>query len=88
MNAYYADDSVIHCQNKLKADKVLKELEARLRECGLEMHPEKTQIVYCKDSNRNERHLHSEFDFLGLHSGQDKRRTSIVRRPLLTGCPL
>jgi RNA-directed DNA polymerase len=62
----YADDSVIHCQNKLKADKVLKELEARLQECGLEMHPEKTKIVYCKDSNRNERQPYSEFDFLGF----------------------
>ena len=62
----YADDSVIHCQNKLKADKVLSELEARLKECGLEMHPDKTQIVYCKDSNRNERQPYKEFDFLGF----------------------
>jgi RNA-directed DNA polymerase len=61
----YADDSIVHCQNRLKADKVLEELKERLQECGLEAHPEKTKIVYCRDSNRNERHPHGEFDFLG-----------------------
>jgi RNA-directed DNA polymerase len=38
----------------------------RLRECGLELHPEKTKLVYCKGSNRQEHHPHEEFDFLSL----------------------
>jgi RNA-directed DNA polymerase len=62
----YADDGIVHCQNRQKADKVLDELKARFQECGLELHPEKTKIVYCKDSNRNERQPYSEFDFLGF----------------------
>lgn len=37
----------------------------RLAECGLQMHPEKTQIVYCRDGSRKERHPNMKFDFLG-----------------------
>ncbi|MER9958799.1 hypothetical protein NKJ52_28910 [Mesorhizobium australicum] len=40
-------------------------IRGRLAECGLELHPEKTRIVYCKDSNRREEHEHVSFDFLG-----------------------
>lgn len=40
-------------------------LSARLAECGLQMHPEKTQIVYCRDGSRKERHPNVTFDFLG-----------------------
>jgi RNA-directed DNA polymerase len=29
------------------------------------MHPEKTKIVYCKDSNRKDDYPHTKFDFLG-----------------------
>ena len=62
----YADDSVIHCVSKTQAERLLQSLGARLQECGLEMHPEKTKIVYCKDSNRrNETERYAEFDFLG-----------------------
>ena len=35
-------------------------LKERLAECGLEMHPDKTQIVYCKDGSRKERHPNYE----------------------------
>ncbi len=41
------------------------ELAARLQECGLEMHPEKTKIVYCKDEDRKEEYPVTSFDFLG-----------------------
>lgn len=40
-------------------------IRERLAECGLELHPEKTQIVYCKDSNRSGGHEQISFDFLG-----------------------
>ena len=40
-------------------------LSARLRECGLELHPEKTRVVYCKDSNRTRNYEPVQFDFLG-----------------------
>jgi len=44
---------------------VKKQLEARLKACGLEMHAEKTKIVYCKGSNRNGNYPKIQFDFLG-----------------------
>jgi hypothetical protein len=37
----------------------------RLENCGLELHPEKTKIVYCKDDDRRRAYLHEKFDFLG-----------------------
>ena len=32
---------------------------------GLRLHPDKTRIVYCKDSNRRGKHEHTCFTFLG-----------------------
>ena len=40
-------------------------LENRMRECGLEIHPDKTRIVYCKDLHRRGKYKHIKFDFLG-----------------------
>lgn len=48
----YADDGLVHCQSQAQAEKVLVALKNRLKECGLELHPEKTKIVYCKDVDR------------------------------------
>src|SRR5947209_19635815 len=48
----YADDAVIHCKSEVQARLVLRKLGERLRVCGLELHPEKTRIVYCRDVNR------------------------------------
>ncbi len=61
----YADDVVIHCRTKEQAQKVRDAIKQRLAECGLEMHPEKTKIVYCKSSNRKENYPIIQFDFLG-----------------------
>jgi len=36
-----------------------------LKDCGLELHPEKTKIVYCKDDDRRRRYPNEKFDFLG-----------------------
>jgi RNA-directed DNA polymerase len=61
----YADDGVVHCKSEEQAQLVLKKLGARLRECGLELHPEKTRIVYCQDVNRQAAHPMIQFTFLG-----------------------
>jgi RNA-directed DNA polymerase len=61
----YADDGVIHCQSEEQARFVLKTLGERLRQCGLELHPEKTRIVYCQDVNRTARYPTVKFTFLG-----------------------
>jgi hypothetical protein len=36
-----------------------------MQEVGLRLHPEKTRIVYCKDSRRRGEHEHTKFAFLG-----------------------
>ncbi len=62
----YADDSVVHCDTKAQAKRLKSEIAKRMERCGLELHPEKTKIVYCQDANRTEEyHLH-RFDFLGF----------------------
>ena len=62
----YADDAIVHCKSREQAEAVLEAIRDRLSECGLELHPEKTRIVYCKDSDRPGEHEHIKFDFLGF----------------------
>ncbi|WP_325156000.1 group II intron maturase-specific domain-containing protein, partial [Allofrancisella guangzhouensis] len=51
-------------------------LSLRMLECGLEIHPDKTKIVYCKDANRKQRHDCVRFDFLGYTFGPIKVGTA------------
>ena len=61
----YADDVVIHCKTEAEAQGLKMSLSERLEECGLQMHPEKTKIVYCKDDYRKGDYPNRKFDFLG-----------------------
>jgi RNA-directed DNA polymerase len=61
----YADDGLVHCRNEQEAQALKAELQARLAECRLEMHPTKTKIVYCKDGKRKGKYPNTQFDFLG-----------------------
>ena len=61
----YADDGVIHCQSKEEAECVLEKLRQRLKTCKLEIHPEKTRIVYCRSDMHRGRYGNESFDFLG-----------------------
>jgi RNA-directed DNA polymerase len=61
----YADDIVAHCRTRDQAQRVLESIERRLERCRLEVHPEKTKIVYCKDDDRRDEHIHEKFSFLG-----------------------
>ncbi len=63
--ARYADDGVVHCQTKAEAEALLNRLKDRLSTCKLEVHPEKTRIVYCRSYKNKERHENESFDFLG-----------------------
>jgi RNA-directed DNA polymerase len=60
----YADDIVIHCSSKEEAEKLLEKLKTRMQEYELELHPEKTKTVYCKNYQRHERHDNESFTFL------------------------
>ena len=62
----YADDVVIHCDSEDQARKLRAAVAGRLRPLGLELHPGKTRIVFCKDSNRPGTAEHVSFDFLGF----------------------
>jgi group II intron reverse transcriptase/maturase len=61
----YADDAIVHCKSEEEARTVLDAIRRRFAECGLTLHPTKTQIVYCKDANRPGEYEHVSFDFLG-----------------------
>lgn len=63
--ARYADDCILHCQSKAHAERILKAVNKRMESCGLELHPDKTKIVYCKDGRRREDYPDVKFDFLG-----------------------
>ena len=72
----FADDALVHCRSKRQAEAVLVAICDRLRQCGLELHPTKTRIVYCMDSDRRGPHEHTSFDFLGFsfHPRRAKNR--------------
>jgi RNA-directed DNA polymerase len=61
----YCDDAVIHCASEEQAQQVRDALAARLAAVGLELHPDKTRIVYCKDDDRRGDHEVTSFTFLG-----------------------
>ncbi len=61
----YADDVVIHCDTEAKALHLWAALAERLGSLGLELHPTKTKVVYCKDTHRRGTSEHTSFDFLG-----------------------
>lgn len=63
----YADDIIIHCKTRKEAGEILNNVRLRMEEYGLELHPDKTKIVHCKDRNRKDNYqdLSKKFDFLG-----------------------
>jgi hypothetical protein len=61
----FADDAIVHCRTEVEAQEVRAAIAARLKECGLELHPEKTKVVYCKDEDRRRTYPNEKFDFLG-----------------------
>lgn len=61
----YADDIVVHCVSEKQAKYLKDKIRERFRECKLELHPEKTKIVYCRGEYQPERYENEKFDFLG-----------------------
>lgn len=62
----YADDVLAHCVSESQAKYVREAIMKRLALYKLELHPEKTRIVYCKDGNRKGSSEHERFDYLGF----------------------
>ena len=65
MRSPRATHPIAHCRTEAQAHAVLRSIEKRLNQCKLELHPEKTKIVYCKDDDRRGRYEVEKFDFLG-----------------------
>lgn len=62
----YADDAVCHCNTLKEAEQLKVALTNRLKKCKLELHPDKTKIVYCKSDKRKGEYENISFDFLGF----------------------
>ncbi len=80
----YADDGLVHCRSEEEAQAIMVELQLRLAECRLEMHPTKTKIVYCKDGRRRGCYANQAFDFLG-YSFRPRLRATLLRRAAMPG---
>jgi RNA-directed DNA polymerase len=62
----YCDDMVIHCRTEAEARRVRLVIGERLAQCGgLQLHPDKTRVVYCRDGKRRGSYEHTSFTFLG-----------------------
>ena len=72
----YADDVIAHCTTEGQARRLQAAIAERLAAVCLELHPEKTKIVYCKDAIRRGSFEHTSFDYLGYTF-----RARVVRGP-------
>ena len=54
---------VCHCRSKEEGEALLNDLQERLAECKLQLHPVKTRLVYCKDGKRRGEYPDTCFDF-------------------------
>ncbi|WP_281290001.1 group II intron reverse transcriptase/maturase [Pasteuria penetrans] len=79
----YVDDVILHCENQAQAENLLKELQQRMAQCGLELHPRKTKIFYCKDGWKTGKHKRTSFDFLGFTFCPRQAVTRVGRRRFL-----
>ena len=61
----FADDAVVHCVTERQARQVRDAIGGRLADIGLELHPGKTKLVYCKDSRRRQEFDQVTFTFCG-----------------------
>ena len=78
----YADDIVAHCGTEEQAQDLRAAIATRLGAFGLELHPNKTKVVYCKDGRRRRDFEHTSFDFLGYTF---RARRASGRRGLFVG---
>ena len=62
----YADDIVVHCKTEKQALFMLKMIEQRMRQCKLELHPQKTQIVNLRGTAQAQAKYAKKYDFLGF----------------------
>jgi RNA-directed DNA polymerase len=62
----YVDDVVVHAVTLRQAERLRSAIAERMAEVGLELHPVKTKIVFCRDKRRRGSYEHESFTFLGF----------------------
>lgn len=62
----YADDVICHLRTEKQAVLLKEQIAKRFVACGLELHPQKTLIAYCKDGRRKASYSQVHFTFLGF----------------------
>ena len=77
----YADDIIVHCNSKAEAEHLLSSIRQRLQGFELELHPDKTKLVYCQNYKRKEAHEHNSFTFLS-YSFQPRPRSNTFGRKM------
>jgi group II intron reverse transcriptase/maturase len=82
--ARYADDVIVHCKSEAHAEQILTAIRLRMNSVGLELHSEKTKIVYCRDYRRKGKYPINKFDFLG-YSFQPRTTKSKKSKSLFLG---
>ena len=77
----FADDAVVHCVTERQARQVREAIGRRFVDIGLELHPDKTRTVYCKDSRRRQEFDQVSFTFCGYafrpRTAFDKNRKQV-----------
>ena len=82
----YADDIIVHCSSEKQTKLIKMQIEERLLQCKLELHSEKTKIVYCKDGKRRDGYPNKTFVFLG-YSFSPRKAKSPTGQPFVSFIP-
>lgn len=77
----FADDAVVHCVTERQAHQVQDAIGRRLAEVGLLLHPDKTRVVYCKDSRRRQDYDQVTFTFCGYMFRPRKAYDKVGKKP-------
>src|SRR5258708_26694803 len=80
----YADDVIVHCVSERQARYVRAAVADRLAKVGLELHPDKTKIAYCKDGRRRGSYPVISFTFLG-YAFRPREAFDSIREQAFTG---
>ncbi|MDM4719570.1 group II intron reverse transcriptase/maturase [Micromonospora sp. WMMA1363] len=78
----FADDVVVHCVTERQAHQMRQAIDRRFADIGLQVHPDKTRIVYCKDDRRRLDYGQVTFTFCGYAF---RPRKTFVRGKSRTG---
>ena len=80
----YADDIVVHCKSEEQAYFMKNRIQGRLEKYKLELHPEKTRVVYTGKKNDHDHRKHElsrKFTFLGYEFKPRMSRGKLVYSP-------